>query len=211
MHNRKSLPSKKDLFLELATPDQETGMSRWVLVEEFKDKYASLRTTNGGSWWRGTSALAKEYIIETERKGNRTVRIRTAGYQVKNIFNQNIHPTIRKYYQDSPCVMLGVKGNSENTKIEIDHKEGTKNNSRVSNIKTQRIDDFQPLSKAANDAKRQICKICQTTNIRFDATVISGYPEPYYKGGAELDKYGCEGCYQFDPVEYRKTFYSKKD
>lgn len=51
----------------------------------------------------------------------------------------------------------------------------------------------------------------KTTNIRFDATVISGYPEPYYKGGAELDKYGCEGCYQFDPVEYRKTFYSKKD
>lgn len=106
--------------------------------------------------------------------------------------------------------MLGINGYSENTKIEIDHKEGTKNNSRVSDLKTQTLDDFQPLSKAANDAKRQICKICQSTDTRFDARTIPGYPEAYYKGGKELSKYGCEGCYQYDPVKYRKAIYSKK-
>jgi len=35
--------------------------------------------------------------------------------------------------------MLGINGTSENTKIEIDHKDGRKNNLRVSNIATQKF------------------------------------------------------------------------
>jgi hypothetical protein len=37
------------------------------------------------------------------------------------------------------------------------------------NSSTQKLEDFQPLSKAANDAKRQHCKICMRTGERFDA------------------------------------------
>lgn len=33
----------------------------------------------------------------------------------------------------------------------------------------QRLSDFQALSKAANDAKRQFCKECMRTGIRYDA------------------------------------------
>jgi hypothetical protein len=68
--------------------------------------------------------------------------------------------------------MLGINGKSENTKIEIDHKDGRKNDKRISDLETQRIEDFQPLCKAANDIKRQICKKCRETNKRWNAKNI---------------------------------------
>ena len=102
--------------------------------------------------------------------------------------------------------MLGVNGISENTKIEIDHKEGRKNNERISNISTQHINDFQPLCKAANDVKRQICKRCKETNKRWNAKNIKGNPFEFYAGDENFtNELGCVGCYQYDPVEYRKT------
>jgi len=42
-------------------------------------------------------------------------------------------------------------------------------------VKTQTLEDFQPLSKAANDAKRQFCKECRRTRKRFDAKLLE-YP-----------------------------------
>lgn len=68
--------------------------------------------------------------------------------------------------------MLGVKGFSENTRIEVDHKDGRKDDWRVSNPDTQSFTDFQPLCKAANDVKRQICKECKLTNQRWDALIL---------------------------------------
>ncbi len=102
--------------------------------------------------------------------------------------------------------MLGVNGNSENTKIEIDHKDGRKNDLRVSNSNTQKLEDFQPLCKAANDIKRQICKNCKETDKRWDAKNIKGNPYSFYEGDENYtNDLGCIGCYQYDPVEYRKT------
>ena len=102
------------------------------------------------------------------------------------------------------CVMLGVNGNSENTKIEVDHKDGRKNDMRVSEQATQRLDDFQPLCKAANDIKRQICKNCKATDKRWDAKNIEGNPYSFYEGDENYtETQGCVGCYQYDPVEYR--------
>lgn len=101
--------------------------------------------------------------------------------------------------------MLGICGTSVNTRIEIDHKDGRKNDNRVSNLATQRIEDFQPLCKAANDVKRQICKECKQTNKRWDAKNLKGNPYSFYEGSAEYtENLGCKGCYQYDPVEYRK-------
>ena len=102
--------------------------------------------------------------------------------------------------------MLGIKGFSENTRIEIDHKDGRKCDERVSNPATQVLEDFQPLCKAANDVKRQICKECRQTNKRWDATNILGNPYPFYAGNEDYNaELGCVGCYQYDPVQYRKT------
>ena len=197
-----------DLFLELAKPNKD-GVSKWVKVDKFVGKYKALKLGNGGSWCRKSSALAKKYLLEFDRsktKGNSIDAIRTVGFNNLDTFNQNIRSDIKEYYKNKNCVMLGLNGHSENTKIEIDHKDGRKNDSRISNIETQRIEDFQPLCKAANDAKRQICKKCKETNKRWDAKNILGNPYSYYKGDENYnDTIGCEGCYQYDPVEYRKT------
>jgi hypothetical protein len=199
--------TKKELFLELAKPNKD-GVSRWVSVDEFIGKYKELKLGNGGSWLRTSSALAKEFIVETDKSitsGNSIDAIRLNGFNTNKQFNHAIRQDIKDYYKDKKCVMLGIKGFSENTKIEIDHKDGRKNDERISNLESQKIEDFQPLCKAANDVKRQICKECKKTNIRWDAKNIKGNPYSYYEGNEKYtEELGCKGCYQYDPVEYRK-------
>lgn len=200
--------TKKELFLELAIPNQR-GMSRWVSVSEFIGKYKELQLGNGGSWCRANSSLAKEYQIEFDKNittGNSIDRIRLIGLNIKKHFNQNIRKDIKDFYKTQNCVMLGINGNSENTKIEIDHKDGRKNDHRISNIQNQVLSDFQPLSKCANDVKRQICKKCKETNKRWSAKNIKGNPYDFYVGDENYsEELGCKGCYQYDPVEYRKV------
>ncbi len=200
--------TKTELFLELAKPN-EKGESRWVDVTEFVGKYKDLQLGNGGSWCRKSSSLAKHYVIKFDKsltKGNSIDRIRLNGFNPEKSFNQTIRQDIKDYYKDKNCVMLGINGNSENTKIEIDHKDGRKNDYRVSNSNTQKLEDFQPLCKAANDIKRQICKNCKETDKRWDAKNIKGNPYSFYEGDENYtNDLGCIGCYQYDPVEYRKT------
>ena len=198
--------TKTELFIELATPDKD-GKSRWVYANEFTGKYADLQLGNGGSWCRASSSLAKKYIIEFDKeqtKGNSIDAIRLAGFNVEKTFNHNIRKDIKDYYRTQRCVMLGVCGFSENTKIEIDHKDGRKDDWRVSNPATQQFSDFQPLCKAANDIKRQICKECKQTGYRWNAKNIKGNPYPFYEGNEiYTEELGCRGCYQYDPVAYR--------
>lgn len=199
--------SKIEAFLKLACPD-EKGFSRWVSVEEFVGKYEILRFGNGGSWCRANATLAKKFIVEldkTQSKGNSIDRIRLAGFNPKTSFNQNIRQDIRDFYKNKKCVMLGVRGKSENTKIELDHKDGRKDKVRISSINGQRVEDFQSLCKAANDIKRQICKICKETGKRWSAKNILGNPYDFYDGDENYNlELGCVGCYQYDPVAYRK-------
>lgn len=198
--------SKTELFIELASPNKD-GKSRWVYVNEFTGKYVDLQLGNGGSWCRASSSLAKRYIIEFDKqqtKGNSIDAIRLAGFKKEDTFNHNIRKDIKEYYRTQRCVMLGVCGFSENTRIEIDHKDGRKDDWRVSNPATQQLSDFQPLCKAANDVKRQICKECRQTGLRWNAQNIKGNPYPFYEGNeVYTEELGCRGCYQFDPVAYR--------
>lgn len=204
--------SKFDLFLELAKPNS-SGISRWVDVGEFVGVYKDLQLGNGGSWCRASSTLAKKYNVEFDKSktsGNSIDSIRLNGFNTQSVFNQSIRKDIRDFYKNKKCVMLGVCGKSENTKIEIDHKDGRKNDERISNPNTQKLEDFQPLCKAANDIKRQICKRCKETNIRWSAKNILGNPYDFYRGDENYtDELGCVGCYQYDPVAYRKESVKK--
>ena len=179
--------TKIELFIELAKPDAQ-GVSRWVQSTEFTGRYADLQLGNGGSWCRASSSLAKRYNVEFDKTltpGNSIDAVRLNGFRQDDTFSQAIRKDIKDYYRDQRCVMLGVRGFSENTKIEIDHKDGRKEDWRVSNPETQQLSDFQPLCKAANDVKRQICKECKLTNERWDATNIKGNPYPFYEGDKE--------------------------
>lgn len=194
-----------ELFIELAKPDEISGISRWVSKTEFIGKYADLMFQNGWSWGRSDGQLAKKYILERFPKHGPILKVRTIGYNREESFNQAIRSDIKNFYKDKKCVVLGVCGTSVNTRIEIDHKDGRKNDLRVSDIATQKLEDFQPLCKAANDVKRQICKECKLTDKRWDAKNIKGNPYSFYKGDENYtEDLGCVGCYQYDPVEYRK-------
>lgn len=140
--------TKTDLFLKLASPDKN-GISRWVNVSEFTGEYAELKFGNGASWARKESTLAKKYIIEFDKSitpGNGIDRIRLNGFN-DNDFSQHINAEIKRTIKSRRCVVLGTSN------PEVDHKNGMKNESRVMRNENQRLSDFQPLSKAANDAK----------------------------------------------------------
>ena len=198
--------TKAELFLQLAQPD-ENGVSRWVSTTEFVGEYAELKFGNGTSWARKELPFAKKYIIELDKSitpGNRTDRIRLNGYN-NGDFSQHIRADIKRNIGAQRCVVLGT------AKPEVDHKNGMKNEARVMRNEDQRLSDFQPLSKAANDAKRQYCKECRRTGIRYDAKKL-GYPMSYYFGGANhnMEEDACVGCYWYDPWEFKKHLKYKK-
>lgn len=198
--------TKTELFLKLAAPDKN-GVSRWVYVSEFVGEYADLTFGNGASWARKESTLAKKYNVEFYKKdtpGNSIDRIRLNGFN-NGDYSQHINASIKREIKSRRCVVLGTSN------PEVDHKNGMKNEARVMKNEAQRLSDFQALSKAANDAKRQFCKECMRTGIRYDAKQL-GYPMPYYKGGAKHnnEENACIGCYWYDPIEFRRHLQEKK-
>lgn len=199
--------TKTEMFLRLAKPDNN-GVSRWVETGEFTGEFENLKFGNGASWARKESTLAKNYIIEFDKsitRGNGIDRIRLNGFN-NNDYSQHIRADIKKEISNRRCVILGTSN------PEVDHKNGMKNEARVMRNEEQRLSDFQPLSKAANDAKRQFCKECIETGIRYDAKKL-GYPMSYYKGSAKHngEENACEGCFWYDPIEFRKHLTEKKD
>jgi hypothetical protein len=189
----------------LAQPD-ENGISRWVYVTEFIGEYADLAFGNGASWARKESSLAKKYKIEFYRgdtSGNGIDRIRLNGFNNGN-YSQHIRADIKRIISSQRCVVLGT------SHPEVDHKNGMKNQDRIMLNQDQRLEDFQPLSKAANDAKRQFCKECKATGIRYDAKLL-GYPMSYYAGEAKhnFEEDACIGCYWYDPLEFKRHLIKK--
>lgn len=192
--------TKTELFLELAKPDND-GHTRWVLTSEFVGKYSCLAFGNGASWARKESTLAKNYVIEFDKRqtpGNSIDAVRLVGKN-KSDFSQHINAEIKRAIKAQNCVVLGTSN------PEVDHKNGMKNEARVMRNENQKLSDFQPLSKAANDAKRQFCKDCKRTGVRYDAKQL-GYPMSYYKGTSRHhnEEDACVGCFWYDPIEFRR-------
>lgn len=151
--------------------------------------------------------LARKYVIEFDKSitpSNGIDRIRLNGLN-NGDYSQHIRADIKRTIRAQRCVVLGTSN------PEVDHKNGMKNEDRVMRNEDQRLEDFQPLSKAANDAKRQYCKECRRTGIRYDAKKL-GYPMSYYKGGAthNNEENACEGCYWYDPIEFKKHLQEMK-
>jgi hypothetical protein len=223
--------SNKSLFLELARPD-ENGFSRIVTIEEFTGKYESLRHNNGASWCRKESTLCSNYKVvlftardtkkihfdatEEEKKEIQSMSLpilqnqyspnKIVGYKLfgkhENAFTNAFRQDIKRVISKLPCRVLFTSSN-----VEVDHKNGRKNDPKVMNVATQKIEDFQPLSKSVNDAKRQHCKNCKETGLRFDARRLHfsiGFTSGDENFGDEKNPDGCVGCYWFDIEDFNK-------
>lgn len=199
-------------FLKLAKPD-ENGYSREVKVSEFVGENSDLKFGNGADWARKSSLIAKTFNIEFIKSndvGSPTIAIKLNGFNKssKNL-TQNIRADIKKEISSQRCVVLGTNRSCDH-KTEVDHKDGRKDDTRVMNTVTQKKEDFQPLSKPANDAKRQFCKICKETNQRYDATNL-GYRVSVTIGTLKYDeKIGCKGCFWYDVIAFRQALELKK-
>jgi hypothetical protein len=230
--------SKVEQFLELGDYDPLTKQTRFVNTNEFTGPYECLKFGNGGSWCRFDGTFGKqrkvvtvkrngevsyswEPTVEEEKQiqadikshqqeqhlgfgtGTGILLIRVYGEQTKDM-NRMIRKDIRDAICKLPCVVCGCT-----TNIECDHKNDLYNDSRVNNVATQRLDDFQPLCKHCNDQKRQVVKKTKETGKRYGATNIPslkalGVPD-FTIGNESFDPkspVAMVGTYWYDPVDF---------
>lgn len=182
--------TKAEVFLNLAKPNED-GCSRWITRKELEDN--GIGFGNGGDFIRANSTLDKKYIIlkdKTITPGNKIDAVKLNGLKEKeNNFSQYIPKYIYDAISKAKCSVLGTSN------PEVDHKDGRKINSN-----NLTINDFQPLSKAANDAKRQFCKECKKSNKRFDAKNL-GYKKSFTEGSKNYEG-SCIGCYWYDVKDF---------
>lgn len=182
--------SKPRIFLALAQPDSD-GFSRKVSIDELEKN--GLGFGNGGSWCRDDGTLAQQYNVVRHKQGNRIVAVELQGRK-KTPIKKPIPMHIRKEIKAQRCAVLNVSD------VECDHKDGRRDDPRLNDSTKVTIDDFQPLSKAANNAKRQHCKRCRETDKRFDARRL-GYKASQWKGDG-IYRGTCIGCYWHDPKRF---------
>jgi len=178
-------------FLEIAKPNED-GFSAPIAIEDLIKANEDFRLGNGGSWCREDGPL-KEYNIRRIKKGGKIVAVQLDGKN-KRVKNRAIKNSIKKKITQLPCAVLLTHSN-----IECDHKDGMYDDSKVADISTQSESDFQPLSKAANGAKRTHCNRCKDTALRFDAKQL-GYSESFLQGDQHSKT--CVGCYWYDPKKF---------
>ena len=176
---------------------KEMGFSPSITMDELQKYHHSFYTTNGGDWCRSNQGyLGAKYNIERTRKNNRIYSIKADGFNKNTKINQSIRNDIYKSIKAKRCVILDIS-----TNVEVDHKDGMKDDWRLNDKEMQKIEDFQPLSKTANDAKRQHCKKCLETGKRYNAKKL-GYSESYTFGNEKSKT--CVGCYWYDPIAFNK-------
>lgn len=174
-----------EIFLEIAQPN-EYGYSRVVTMEELIKHDIRFNTTNGGGWCRVDSGPSSKYHWNKTYKSNKIDTVQLAGFN-KRPLEKKIRKDILNTIKKQRCVVLDV-----GTQIECDHKNGHYDDP----IDKQKLEHFQPLHKTVNNSKKQHCKECKETGLRYDATKL-GYSESFIFGDEHSKN--CEGCYWYDP------------
>mgnify|MGYP000012565241 FL=1 len=175
----------------------KNGFSPDISMEELEKYHHSFHTTNGGDWCRtNQSYLGKKYNLVRTTKGGRIFSVKCDGLNKNIKIKQDIRIDISKEIKKRKCVILDISTNTE-----CDHKDGMKDDWRLNDKSRQKLDDFQPLCKTANDAKRSHCKKCKEIGKRYDATRL-GYSTSYTFGTSTSKT--CVGCYWYDPYAFNK-------
>lgn len=189
--------------IEYNENDPTSCFSKEILISELKNIHPGFESTNGCQWARSDgSYLGKKYKIKRPKKNGKVYSIQLDGPNENSVKKfRMIRNDIRNKLLSNHCVILDVS-----TNIEIDHKDGRYNTLTNLNYTTQKETEFQPLSKAANDAKRQHCKECIKTGKRYNAKRL-GYKESFIVGDENTTS--CPGCYWYDPKKFNE--YISKD
>ena len=177
--------------------DPTTCFSKEILISELKNIHPGFESTNGCQWARSdNSYLGKKYKIKRPKKGGKVYAVQLDGPNNNSVKTyRNIRKDIRDSILKKRCAVLDVSD------VEVDHKNGKYNELSNINIDNQKESDFQPLSKSANDAKRQHCKNCIKTGKRYDARRL-GYKEGWVVGDENTAP--CIGCYWYDPNSFNQ-------
>ncbi|MDF2820645.1 MAG: restriction endonuclease [Clostridiales bacterium] len=193
--NKKQSQSLSAIFEEVAMPDDE-GYSKEVYIKDLIEINEGFALGNGGSWCRSDGQLGRKYNIKRIKENNKIIAVKLDGFN-RDPKGRNINASIKKVIVSRRCAVLDI-----GTNIECDHKNGKYNKREMEDSTNQQLNDFQPLSKGVNIAKRQHCKECVETGIRYDAKKL-GYSVSYLKGDA--DSKNCEGCYWYDPQAFNRV------
>ena len=116
--------------------------------------------------------------------------MKLAGFNDHPLNTQTPTELRREVTKGKQCVVLAIGNN-----LEADHKDGRKDIPR-----RLEAPDYQPMTKAVNDAKRTHCDRCQDRKQRFDATRL-GYSVGWTVGNNEYIG-SCVGCYWYDPTAF---------
>lgn len=178
--------------------DPTSCFSKPVPIAELKNIHPSFESTNGCQWARSDSSyLGKRYKIKRPQQNGKVAAVQLDGPNRNSVKKyRSIRKDIRDSILSQACAVLDVRSS-----IEVDHKNGRYE--ELSNITSanQKIEDFQPLSKAVNNAKRQHCKECVRTGKRYDAKRL-GYKESFVVGDEKSST--CAGCYWYDPQRFNQ-------
>lgn len=165
-----------------------------VDVDEFVGRCDRPKLSDGGSWYRDDGPLAREFTIHRIKEKGWIVAVELHG-EKKQPIGKSIPAQIKAQITAQRCVALYTSN------PECDHKDGRRDDPRLSDASRVTSDDFQPLSKAANNAKRQHCRECRETGQRFDARQL-GFPAAQTKGNG-VYRGSCTGCYWYDVRQFR--------
>ena len=205
------LTKKQEEVDSLFNPD-ENGVSVWVLKEEIS-QIKLLNWGNNGIARHGVFFNDNRYIWEKSPKTGKIEKLRTNGYNqdLINNLSRPIRKDIEKYHKKFGCVVCG-----SHSDLITDHKNDLYNDSRVLNIKTQKIDDFQCLCNHCNLQKRQVAKKTIETKKRYSAKNIPSlkvFDIDFIEGNKEFDindPNAMKGTYWYDPVAFMQYIKENK-
>jgi hypothetical protein len=200
---------KYDVFAVVSELDETTGISNWIDVDELSSSfvvggYEPIQQGNGTGIDGSEGAprfcnckRAKKLIWESNFSKGKLKSIRTNGYKKEEVVSTNIPSFVRTSLQNiNICnwTLMPLGGSNISLRKEIDHRWGNKQKHSHDSV-----DDYQVVSKLFNDFKRQECKKCIETGMRYE------HPEKNFVFGCQTydDTVGCGGCPLAQPELYR--------
>lgn len=202
---RKMQRTRKQTEVDNLFCPNEEGVSRWVSREEMQQNQI-LGWGNNGCGRHGIYFADNRYIWE--KQGTKKIEmLRTNGYNTSytQSLSRPIRKDIDKYYKQQCCVVCG-----SHSDLTTDHKNDLYNDTRVLDIHTQTLDDFQCLCRHCNLQKRQVAKETKKTGRRYGATNIlhlSVFGVDFVEGDETFDPSNSDamvGTFWYDPLEFMK-------